>query len=82
MEDVRYLGTEELRGFFSREIIERVGYAQAVAEAKIIAQAAERGGALVPRCPEKLSATRRVVVRVNPDDLPRERPKRRLPCVR
>ena len=44
LEDVRYLGTEQLRQFFSCELIERGGYSQAVAQARVIARAAERGG--------------------------------------
>ena len=44
IEDVRYLGTGQLRRFLSCELIERGGYSQVVAEARIIAQATERGG--------------------------------------
>ncbi len=42
VEDVRYLDTEELRRFFSCELIERGGYGRAVTEAKVLAEAAER----------------------------------------
>lgn len=44
VEDVHYLGTEQLRRLFCRELIEYGGYSQAVAEAKVIVEAAERGG--------------------------------------
>lgn len=49
VEDVRCLSTEQLRQFFSWELVECGGYSQAVAEAKTIAWAAERGGVPSPQ---------------------------------
>lgn len=83
VEDVRCLSTEQLRRFFSWELVECGGYSQAVAEAKTIAWAAERRRcALAPRGQEKLSATCRLDIKDNPEDLPRERPKCHPSCVR
>ena len=49
VEDVPCLSTEQLRQFFSWELVECGGYSQAVAEAKTIAWAAERGGVPSPQ---------------------------------
>jgi hypothetical protein len=43
LEDVRALTTNELRRFFARELLERGGYGRAVAEARVIGEAATRG---------------------------------------
>ncbi|MDP9479115.1 MAG: hypothetical protein M3R38_26125 [Actinomycetota bacterium] len=41
--DLRDLSTEQLRRFFARELVERGGYGRAVAEARVIGEAATRG---------------------------------------